>query len=116
VTPTTALGGRRKMLPQSCVVRQRVEAALASGLEGNERSDVELWLEGYRRLTPSMLSLPDLDGVEIRVRKPLRAANQRLMDYLGVSVVVDEDAPPDYSFGDVIGNRQLRLGEMAGRR
>jgi hypothetical protein len=100
-------------LPSSCVVRQRVEAAIAAGVDGDEKPEVERWLEGQRRLSPSLLSFPDCDGIEIRVRQPLADANQRLMDFLGVSVIVDENAPPNVSFGDVTSNKQLRLKEVA---
>lgn len=103
-------------MPSSCVVRQRVEAALAAGVDGDEKPKAELWLEGSRRLTPGMLVFPDCDEIEIRVRQPLADANQRLMDFLSVSVVIDENAPPNASFGDVTSNKQLRLREAEGRR
>lgn len=96
-------------LPSSRLVRRRVDAALNAGLAGNERKAVERWLE-------PLPSLPaELVGLEIRVREPLPEANQRLLDSLGVDVVLDAAAPPAHSFGDVDNEIRLRR-DYQGRR
>ncbi len=43
-------------------------------------------------------ALTELSGVTITVRHPLHDAAQRLMDTLGVTVVIDPSAPPCVAF------------------
>lgn len=51
----------RGAVPFDCV-RLRVERALASGLQGNERAGAERWLDGYRRLDSLIVPSPERES------------------------------------------------------
>lgn len=86
-----------RVLPQQCIVHKRVVEALAdpSSPDSPQKRDAHRWLGGLKMLT-TFAGEP----LEVRFRE-ISPSHRALMETLGVTVVIDPDAPDPYVFPDV---------------
>ena len=98
------------VLPHQCIVRKRVEDAMKTAPDSKHKRDANRWLGGLKMLT-TFAGEP----LEVRFRE-IGDSQRALMETLGVTVIIDPNAPEPYVFPDVSRRPQSDFRDSRERR